>query len=428
MGQCERSNALKVDVCVIGAGYNGLACAQHLRNSGVSHVLVDREETAGATWQHHWNTLTLFSTRLQSSLADVDFGGDESTYPCRDDVVQYLRDFEKAAGVEVVRPVRVVSVVCQTSGGYVVETACGMMIECVHVVSCTGSFYRPVTPEIPKIGQEGVGSVKVMQLHSSEFGRFPLSDFKDKRVCVVGGGNSGAQILGVLSSIAKTTLWCVRSKPAFYSKEETGKRLFEERSAARLERRTAEFPFVFSRIVRTPDVVRAMESCECFTRALSSPHALDLDARALLWFTDTPHTVWHLPGATEREDKRKETEQSEGSLDPNGVYEEEKDGVSVQRPVFRYEIDAIVWATGYEPCLGHLEGLKGFQLPVPGECESPSHRGLWLLGVRDLCGYGSGSILGAAWNGPEVAKAIEKRLHTDAGRDVTVANAASDVG
>ncbi len=66
------------------------------------------------------------------------------------------------------------------------------------VVSTTGTWSAPRVPDYP-----GRKSFRGKQLHSSRY-RSP-EPFAGKRVLVVGGGNSGAQILAEVSKVADAT-------------------------------------------------------------------------------------------------------------------------------------------------------------------------------------------------------------------------------
>src|SRR5690606_30784724 len=75
------------------------------------------------------------------------------------------------------------------------------------VVSATGTWRAPFVPMYP--GREAFAG---SQLHSADYaGPEP---FAGQRVVVVGGGNSGAQILAEVSTVAET-IWVTERPPAF---------------------------------------------------------------------------------------------------------------------------------------------------------------------------------------------------------------------
>ena len=135
-----------VDVIIIGGGQSGLAAGYYMRRSGLSFVILDREDNAGGSWQHHWNSLRLFSPAQWSSLPGVIMNGGSNYYPSRDETIQYLKDYEAKYQLPVLRPVDVYAVTKQ-SQRFQVTTSVGAF-HCNAVVSATGSFSNPVVPEV----------------------------------------------------------------------------------------------------------------------------------------------------------------------------------------------------------------------------------------------------------------------------------------
>src|SRR5690606_38147847 len=66
------------------------------------------------------------------------------------------------------------------------------------------------------------------QLHAADYRR--PDEFAGQHVVVVGGGNSGAQILAEVSTVAATT-WVTSRPPRFLADEVDGRVLFEAASA-----------------------------------------------------------------------------------------------------------------------------------------------------------------------------------------------------
>jgi putative flavoprotein involved in K+ transport len=98
------------DVVVIGGGQAGLAVGYHLRRTGLSFVILDAEDGPGGAWRHAWRSLRLFSPAAWSSLPGWLLTGGETTYPSRDDVLDYLARYEARYRLPVRRPVMVRSV------------------------------------------------------------------------------------------------------------------------------------------------------------------------------------------------------------------------------------------------------------------------------------------------------------------------------
>jgi putative flavoprotein involved in K+ transport len=91
------------------------------------------------------------------------------------------------------------------------------------VVSATGTWSKPFVPEYP-----GAREFPGRQLHSAHY-RSP-EDFTGQRVVLVGGGNSGAQLLAELSRVAAAT-WATLEPPTFLPDDVDGRVLFERATA-----------------------------------------------------------------------------------------------------------------------------------------------------------------------------------------------------
>ena len=94
-----------------------------------------------------------------------------------------------------------------------------------HVVSATGTWSRPFVPAVP--GRERFAG---RQLHSATY--LGVEDVRGARVLVVGGGNSGAQLMAEVSAVADAT-WVTLHPPRFLPDDVDGRRLFEIATARR---------------------------------------------------------------------------------------------------------------------------------------------------------------------------------------------------
>lgn len=140
-------------------------------------------------------------------------------------MVEYLRDYEKRYELPVQRPVRVLGV--HRDGGMLrVETDSGAW-HARAVISATGTWWRPFLPAVP--GRRDFGG---RQLHTVEY-RSPL-DFAGRRVIVVGGGNSGAQIAADLTLDGHVDVtWVAQRPPRYLPDDIDGRALFDVATARR---------------------------------------------------------------------------------------------------------------------------------------------------------------------------------------------------
>jgi putative flavoprotein involved in K+ transport len=336
-----------IDVAVVGGGQSALAAGYYLRRTALRFVLLDDQPQPGGAWQRTWPSLRLFSPAQWSSLPgwlmprDPDDAPDG--YPSRDAAIHYLAEYERRYALPVERPVHVDGV-DRGDGGYRLDTSTGEL-HARAVVSATGTWAAPLVPMIP--GQEAFRGVL---LHSATYaGPAP---FAGQRVIVVGGGNSGAQILAELSEVAHVT-WVTREPPHFLPDDVDGRYLFEQATAryrALQEGRTPDPPRSLGDIVMVPPVRAARER--------GVLHAESMFTR----FTETG-VVW-----------------------PDGREE---------------LIDAVIFATGFRPALGHLAPLG--VLDPSGRVEiarggsgtrAAREPALWLLGYGEWTGFASATLIG----------------------------------
>ena len=354
-GTAKGQGMERVDVVVIGGGQAGLAVGWYLRRTGLSYVILDEQAAPGGAWLHGWESLKLFSPARFSSLPGWLMPGGEDDYPSRGEVLAYLAGYERRYELPVRRPVRV-DAVRRDGEGFRVETGAGEW-RARAVVSATGTWARPYIPDVP--GREAFRGV---QLHSAEY-RSP-EGFAGKRVLVVGGGNSGAQLLAELSAVAETT-WVTLDEPRFLPDHVDGRYLFDQ-ATARYRARQQGLPepepaglgdIVMVAPVREARGRGALRSVRPFTR-----------------FTETG-VVW-----------------------PDGREE---------------AVDAVVWCTGFRPALEHLRplGVIGADGRVAVEgTRSVAEPMLWLVGYGDWTGFASATLIGVGRGARATVEQVARAL------------------
>jgi putative flavoprotein involved in K+ transport len=219
------------------------------------------------------------------------------------------------------------------------------------VVSATGSWARPFVPDVPDRER-----FQGAQLHSATY--TSPAPFAGRRVIVVGGGNSGAQIVAELGEVAHVT-WATLAPPTFLPDHVDGRYLFEQATAryrALKEGREPEPPRSLGDVVMVEPVRRARDA----GHLTSTPMFDRMTATGVVWT-----------------DGREE------------------------------QVDAVIWCTGFRPALEHLRPL-GVLEPV-GEpalgrsrvrvdsasgTRSILEPRLWLVGYGDWTGYASATLVG----------------------------------
>lgn len=346
------------DMVVIGGGQSGLAAGYFLRRGGVDFEILDANDRPGGAWPSAWNSLRLFSPAQVSSLPGWPMPPSADGYPTRDHVIDYLTGYEQRYGLPIRRPVHVQAVE-GADARLTVRTGQGTWLARA-VISATGGAGHTFVPEYPRQAR-----FRGKQIHSSAY-RSP-DEFTGQRVLVVGGGNSGAQILAEVSRVAETT-WVTPEPPGFLPDDVDGRVLFERASArvrAQMEGREVEaLRGGLGDIVMVPSVLEARD--RGMLRAV----------RPFVHF--------------------------------------ERDGV-VWLDGTRTAVDAVIWCTGFRPSLSHLAPLG--VLEADGRVAVENGRSkreprLWLLGYGDWTGAASATLAGITRSARDTVRAIQSFLTT----------------
>ncbi|MFI6789819.1 ArsO family NAD(P)H-dependent flavin-containing monooxygenase [Nonomuraea sp. NPDC050383] len=325
-----------VDVLVIGGGQAGLAAGYYLRRAGADFAILDAQDRPGGAWRHAWPSLRLFSPAQYSSLPgrmmpSPPGGG----YPGAADTVAYLTDYERRYDLPVLRPVKA-HAVRRGDERLTVETDAGTW-QARIVISATGTWWRPYVPHCP-----GIRDFQGEQLHTAGY-RGP-EPFRGRRVVIVGGANSAAQILAEVSTVADTT-WAALRPPRLLPDDVDGRALF---ALATRRMRGGGGIGDLGDIVAVPPVREARD-------------------RGVL-----------------------KAEPMFDRITPEGVSWPDGTGLAC---------DVIIWCTGFRPALGHLTPLRlrrrGGLIATHGTRAVGEPR-LHLLGYGDWTGPASATLIGAA--------------------------------
>lgn len=343
------------DVIIIGGGQAGLATAYYMKRIGLNFLILDAEKKPGGAWLHTWDSLRLFSPASYSSLPGLQIPQENSEiFPGREDVINYFTRYEQRYEFEIVRPVKINQIKSENNRLIVISED-GRSWITRSVVSATGTWRHPFTP-IYK-GQE---SYEGEQTHSAHY--LSPDSYQGKRVVVVGGGNSGAQILAELSKVADTT-WVTLQDPVFLPDDVDGRVLFERATA---------------RIKGTVDDKQPIGGIGDIVMVQSVKNARDrgvlTSVRPFMAFTKTG-VIW-----------------------PNS---------------FEEVVHAIFWCTGFRPALSHLEslGVVGVEGKVDlKQNQSIKEPRLWLIGYGDWVGAASATLIGASRTAREMSSRLSAWL------------------
>ena len=191
-----------LDAVVIGAGQAGLAAAYYLQKHDASFRVLEAALAAGAAWVARYDSLRLFSPAWASGLPGRPWPGRPLRYPTRDETVAYLRDYAGHFNFPIDAGQRVTRLAPAAAGqsGYAVHTAAGRTYLARCVIIATGPYTKPRVP-----AWAGHLPATVVQLHSRDYQR-PTQLPGTGPVAVVGSGNSALQIAGDLAATGRPVL------------------------------------------------------------------------------------------------------------------------------------------------------------------------------------------------------------------------------
>jgi putative flavoprotein involved in K+ transport len=188
----------QLDVVVVGGSQAGLAMAWHLAQQGLRFVVLEAGPEVGHVWRSRWDSLKLFTPAQYDALPGMAFPAPADTYPTKDPVADYLRDYAKAFDLPVRLNAKVIELRRLEDGSFEVHTA-AEVFRARQVVVATGPFQVPFVPP-----QARGLDPSVAQVHSAAY-RNPQV-LPEEPVLVVGGGNSGFQIAEELAATRQVDL------------------------------------------------------------------------------------------------------------------------------------------------------------------------------------------------------------------------------
>ncbi len=202
---------------IVGAGPAGLAVGACLQRAGIPFLILEQAATVGATWHGHYDRLHLHTPKSLSALPYLSFPKDYPRYPSRLQVIDYLEEYAGHFALAPKFGQRVVAA-RPSAGGWEVQTQ-DARLEAANLVVATGLACAPYLPQWP-----GQADFQGSCLHSSAYRNG--EPFRQRRVLVVGFGNSGGEIALDLWEHGAQTSMAVRSPVNVVPREVLGTRMW----------------------------------------------------------------------------------------------------------------------------------------------------------------------------------------------------------
>lgn len=182
-----------MSVCVIGAGPAGLLMGAALQSRKIPFEIVDAGPRPGGIWDISRDDTPMYesahfiSSKQLSGFPGFPMPASYPDYPRHDRIFEYIRAFAQHHDLErhITVGARVTSAVRAEGGGWAVTRDAGDVRQYTSVCVATGTTWFPRVPQVP-------GHFDGEVRHASTY-RSPR-EFEGKRVLIVGGGNSAADI------------------------------------------------------------------------------------------------------------------------------------------------------------------------------------------------------------------------------------------
>ncbi|WP_343031101.1 flavin-containing monooxygenase [Roseospira navarrensis] len=181
-------------VAIIGGGPTGIGVGRELIDGGFTVHLYEAEADFGGVWNDEapcgrtYRSLHLISPKFNTQVPDFPMPADYPVYPNHRQMLAYIRSYARAHGLyERARFNAPVTRLEPAGGPWRLVTAAGHDLVYPLVVVCNGLQREPRYPDPPI-----PGAFAGETLHARDY-KSP-DQVRDKRVLVIGGGNSGCDI------------------------------------------------------------------------------------------------------------------------------------------------------------------------------------------------------------------------------------------
>jgi len=115
-----------ISVVVIGGGQAGLAMSYQLTQSGIEHVVLEKNQIAHSWKTQRWDAFCLVTPNWQCQLPGYPYqGSDPKGFMLRDEIVGYVEGYARHISAPVKEGVAVTRLKSNAGGGFALETSAG---------------------------------------------------------------------------------------------------------------------------------------------------------------------------------------------------------------------------------------------------------------------------------------------------------------
>lgn len=171
---------------IVGGGPSGISCSYHLKQAGIEHLIIEKNEMLH-TWKHErWDSFHLVTPNWMTNLPGVDhLIPYNNEFMSKSEIEDVLLQYMYYVEPNYVENTHIIHVK-KKADHYALKTDQGMFYA-EHIIVATGMFNKPFMPELSNQIPDDV-----YQFHSQGY-KNP-SQLKPGNALVVGAGRSGIQI------------------------------------------------------------------------------------------------------------------------------------------------------------------------------------------------------------------------------------------
>lgn len=206
----ERTSRLSPRVCIIGAGPSGITAIKNLQEQGIHHITVfEKNDRIGGNWVYDelnehssvYETTHIISSKKWSQFDDFPMPPEYPDYPSHVQLLEYFNNyvhhFDLAQYIQFKTTVLKVTEREDHQWRVVYQNDSGVQEEYFdYLLVANGHHWDSFMPDYP-------GSFQGEVLHSHQYKK--AAPFKDKRILVIGGGNSACDVAVETSRVSKYT-------------------------------------------------------------------------------------------------------------------------------------------------------------------------------------------------------------------------------
>jgi hypothetical protein len=201
---------------ILGAGFVGLGIAQALKAADIPYDQVDTSDDIGGNWHHGvYETAHIISSKQVTEFTHFPMPADYPPFPSARQLHQYLHQFadhfQLKENIELRR--KVICIHPVEHNFWQVSFQNGEQRTYKGVILCNGHHWSKRFPDFK-------GRFAGPVLHSKDYHR--PSQLADKRVLVIGGGNSACDIAAEAARVSKKAFLSMRDSVWFIPKSFMG--------------------------------------------------------------------------------------------------------------------------------------------------------------------------------------------------------------